>query len=193
MADWDLSRLRVVVIDDNQFSRELASLCLSALGIKEIYAADGAKSGMEAMRSNAPDIVLVDWVMEPVDGIGFVKAIRGNKGNPFRFLPIMIVSAYSEQWRVEQARDSGANEFVVKPFSAYSLYTKIRGIIESPRPFVDVADGYFGPDRRRKSSPVATERRQQTAGADRAINTDSVPLQRTPNPADEGQAGGRSE
>jgi two-component system chemotaxis response regulator CheY len=193
VADWDLSRLRVVVIDDNHFSRDLASLCLSALGVKEIYAADGAKSGMDAMRANAPDIVLVDWVMEPVDGIGFVKAIRGNKRNPFRFLPLMIVSAYSEQWRVEEARDSGANEFVVKPFSAYSLYTKIRGIIESPRPFVEVPDGYFGPDRRRRNSVVATERRQQGAGVDRAIDTESVPMSRAPNPANDGQAGGRSE
>jgi len=82
---------------------------------------------------------------------------------------------------------------VVKPFSAFSLYSKIRGIIESPRPFVEVASVYFGPDRRRKSVAVDTDRRQQSNQSDRVVDTDTVHLERLPNPASEAQAGGRSE
>jgi two-component system, chemotaxis family, chemotaxis protein CheY len=71
-----------------------------------------------------------------------------------------MVSAYAELWRVREARDAGCNEFVVKPFAARTLYAKIRTIVENPRPFVEVPDGYFGPDRRRRNTPVQEERRK---------------------------------
>jgi DNA-binding response OmpR family regulator len=66
-------------------------------------------------------------------------------------------------WRVHNARDAGANEFVVKPFSAKTLYAKIRAIVDNPRPFIDVPRAFFGPDRRRRTIPVAEDKRQATA------------------------------
>ena len=99
-----------------------------------------------------PDIALVDWVMEPEDGIYFVKNIRGAEDSPNRLMPIIMVSGYSEESRVLAARDAGANEFVVKPFSATSLFTRIQWVVENPRRFV-TTDTYFGPDRRRKDVP----------------------------------------
>jgi DNA-binding response OmpR family regulator len=57
------------------------------------------------------------------------------------------------------ARDAGVNEFVVKPFSTNTLYAKIRATVEHPRAFVELPDGYLGPDRRRRSIPVAEQRR----------------------------------
>ena len=66
------------------------------------------------------------------------------------------------------ARDAGVNEFVVKPFSAQGLFTRIQAVIEKPRPFVKVS-GYFGPDRRRRRRPFEGEERRHTdAKADEA-------------------------
>jgi two-component system, chemotaxis family, chemotaxis protein CheY len=156
----NLSGLRVLVIDDHAFSRHVGMAALRSLNIKTLAEAETASEGLGLIQTFAPDLILVDWVMEGMDGITFVKTVRGNKGTNSRFLPIIMVSAYAELWRVREARDAGCNEFVVKPFAARTLYAKIRTIIENPRPFVDVPDGYFGPDRRRRNMPVDQERRK---------------------------------
>lgn len=166
LAGLNLSALRVVVIDDHAFSRHLEMAALRSLNIHLISEAENAEDGFAAIRSFAPDLVLVDWEMQGEDGITFVKRIRRDKANSFRFLPFIMVSAYSELWRVQEARDAGCNEFVVKPFSAHTLYAKIRTIVENPRPFIDLPDGYFGPDRRRRSMPVTEERRAEADSAD---------------------------
>jgi CheY-like chemotaxis protein len=155
-----LSGLRVLVIDDHAFSRHIGMAALRSLNVHTVAEAENANEGLQAIQSFQPDLILVDWVMEGVDGITFIKAVRGNKSSNARFLPIIMVSAYAELWRVREARDVGCNEFVVKPFAARTLYSKIRTIVENPRPFVEVPDGYFGPDRRRRNMPVQEERRK---------------------------------
>jgi len=67
--------------------------------------------------------------------------------------------------RVVEARDAGVHEFLAKPLSAKGLYSRIRSIIERPRPFVR-AGQYFGPDRRRRDNPsyMGGERRKADTG-----------------------------
>ena len=60
-----------------------------------------------------------------------------------------MMTGFSSRLRVEQARDKGITEFLVKPFSSQDLYSRVVQIIEKPRQFVD-AEEFFGPDRRRK-------------------------------------------
>jgi len=168
LAGLNLSALRVLVIDDHAFSRHLEMAALRSLNVHLIAEAENAEDGLGAIRSFSPDLVLVDWEMQGEDGISFVKRIRGDRASTFRFLPFIMVSAYSELWRVQEARDAGCNEFVVKPFSAHTLYAKIRTIVENPRPFIDIPDGYFGPDRRRRSMPVSEERRAKAVTAEDA-------------------------
>ncbi len=157
----DLSALRVLAIDDNGFSRRLVTAALRSLNIHQIAEAENAIDGFGVLKAFAPDMIVVDWVMPQVDGLAFCKQVRGDKSGNFRFLPIIMTTSYSEIWRVQQARDVGINEFVVKPFSARTLYTKIKTIIDNPRPYIDITDGYFGPDRRRRTSPVKEDRRGQ--------------------------------
>ena len=165
MAGLNLSGLRVLVIDDHAFSRHLEIAALHALNIHQLTEAESAPDGLAAMQAFSPDLVLIDWVMEKIDGIAFVKRVRANKLSQFRMVPLIMVSAYSELWRVREARDAGCNEFVVKPFSARTLYEKIRTIVEHPRPFIEVPEGYFGPDRRRRNVPVQDERRKDAVNA----------------------------
>lgn len=160
MAGLDLSALRVLVIDDNGFSRRLVMTALRALSVHQVTEAEGAVDGFSALKAFNPDLILIDWVMPSVDGVEFSKQVRRDKTGAFRFLPIIMTTSYSEIWRVQQARDAGINEFVVKPFSARTLYTKIKTIVDNPRPFIDISDGYFGPDRRRRTQPVQEDRRK---------------------------------
>jgi DNA-binding response OmpR family regulator len=78
--------------------------------------------------------------------------IRNPEGPKYPFLPIIILTAYSEKKQVIMARDAGATEFLCKPVSATALYRRIQNVIENPRPFIRTRD-FFGPDRRRYANP----------------------------------------
>jgi predicted naringenin-chalcone synthase len=68
-----------------------------------------------------------------------------------RLLPVIVLTARSEEPFVIEARDHGANEFVAKPYTVDSLYKRLAAIIAFPRPYVN-APTYFGPERRRKQT-----------------------------------------
>lgn len=164
-SEINLEEIKILVVDDNAFMRSLVRQLLKALGAREIFEASDGQEGYEVARQVKPDIALVDWVMEPEDGIQFVKNVRSAEDSPNRLMPIIMVSGYSEESRVLAARDAGANEFVVKPLSATSLFTRIQWVVENPRRFV-TTDTYFGPDRRRKDGtpPSGVERRAPAFG-----------------------------
>jgi DNA-binding response OmpR family regulator len=89
--------------------------------------------------------------MRPVDGISLARMIRNDPKSPNPYIPIILMTGFSEKRRVIQARDAGVTEFLVKPFTARDLFRRITQIIERPRQFVKSED-FFGPDRRRKTS-----------------------------------------
>lgn len=155
----DISNLKVLVLDDNAFSREINCAALKAMNIQRIATAHSVGDAMAAVETIAPDLMLVDWVMEPENGLSFVRTMRSGLIPSARYTPIILVSGYSELWRVHMARDAGVNEYIVKPFTAKTLYAKIRSIVEINRPFVEVPGGYFGPDRRRRDLDTDIERR----------------------------------
>ena len=155
----NLEEIKILVVDDNAFMRSLIRQLLKALGAREIFEASDGREGYEVARQVNPDIALVDWVMEPEDGLAFVKKIRSAEDSPNRLMPLIMVSGFSEESRVLAARDAGVNEFVVKPLSATSLFSRIQWVVENPRRFV-TTDTYFGPDRRRRDIPFKGENRR---------------------------------
>lgn len=166
-SEINLEEIKILVVDDNAFMRSLIRQLLKALGTREIFEASDGREGYEVARQVNPDICLVDWVMEPEDGLAFIKNIRSAEDSPNRLMPIFMVSGFSEESRVMAARHAGANEFVVKPLSATSLFTRIQWVIENPRHFV-TTDNYFGPDRRRKDAPFKGDDRRDSAQAKQA-------------------------
>jgi len=167
MAGYNISQLDFLVVDDNQNMRGLIRTILNNLGVKNIYEASSGFEAFDRMRQFRVDMVIVDWRMEPVDGIALVKQLRHSKESPNRFVPIIMLTAHSQKQRVSEARDAGVNEFVVKPVSARTLYARIRSIITTPREFIETAS-YFGPDRRRKN--------QKFDGVDRRAGAPSTAL-----------------
>lgn len=152
MARGYLSNIRFLVIDDNSFSRLLIRRILNQFGATEVHEAANGADAQEEVRAFKPDIVIVDWMMNPIDGMEFVNWLRSDKDSPDPFLPVIMVSAFSHMTNVVQARDAGINEFLAKPISAKSLMSRIQSVIEKPRQFVRATD-YFGPDRRRREMP----------------------------------------
>jgi two-component system chemotaxis response regulator CheY len=88
--------------------------------------------------------------MKPMDGLEFSRAVRTAENSPNPFLPIIMITGHTEKHQVEAARDAGVTEFLVKPITAQSLFSRIAEIVERPRAFVR-CEAYFGPDRRRRA------------------------------------------
>jgi CheY-like chemotaxis protein len=123
---------------------------LESLHIKNITACANADEAFRLFCQGNYDIVLTDWMMEPVDGLTLTRRIRKSPLSPNKFVPIILITGYSSKLRVHQARDEGITEFLVKPFTASDLAKRIAYVINHPRDFVDL-DEFFGPDRRRRN------------------------------------------
>jgi two-component system chemotaxis response regulator CheY len=148
---YNFNHLRILVIEDNQPMLEICKTLLLTFGVGEVITARNGEEGFRVFCRENPDIVVSDWMMEPTDGISMSRRIRNDATSPNRYVPIILVTGFSEKKRVVQARDAGVTEFLVKPFTARDLYKRIAQIIERPRQFVKSED-FFGPDRRRKST-----------------------------------------
>jgi len=152
MSDYNLSRLNFLIVDDNKHMRALVKSILHALGVKNVLEASDGADAFKELRHFPADVIICDWNMSPLDGLDFVRMVRTASDSPNPFVPIIMLTGHTEMNRVMEARDCGVHEFLAKPISAKKLYSRIRSIIENPRPFVR-AGLYFGPDRRRKSNP----------------------------------------
>ena len=157
----NIERINFLVVDDNRHMRSLVKTILHALGSKNISEAEDGADAFREMRTFPADIIICDWNMEPLDGLDFVRLIRTGGDSPNPFVPVIMLTGHTEMNRVAEARDAGVNEFLAKPISAKALYSRIREVIQKPRPFVRTRM-FFGPDRRRRQDPnyKGTERRK---------------------------------
>jgi PleD family two-component response regulator len=141
--------LKVMVVDDNRHMRALVMSVLHALGVGAAREFAEAHEAFRDLGQFKPDLIIVDWHMEPLDGLEFARMVRASPKSPAPYVPLIMLSGYTELKRICEARDAGVNEFLAKPISARSLYQRIVSLIANPRPFVRTAS-YFGPDRRRR-------------------------------------------
>ena len=155
MAGLNISKVKFLVVEDNQFMSALVRQILRTLGVLQVDEAKDGADAFQRMREFGPDIVLLDWQMAPMDGLEFAKLVRTSPESPNRFIPIIMITAHSAISRVTEARDAGVNEILAKPIAALNLFTRIRAVIERPRLFID-APTFFGPDRRRRVDPRYT-------------------------------------
>jgi len=163
-----LERVTVLVVEDNLQIRNLIVSVLQRVGVGHILR---ASEGMEAinmmkeMQHNPTkigvgevDLIISDWEMEPVDGGTLLRWVRRHKESPDKFLPFFLLTGHAEEDRVTMARDLGVTEFITKPFSVDVVIAHIQAAVRDTRRYV-MANGYFGPDRRRREENVANDRR----------------------------------
>jgi len=162
MSGYDFETLKVLVADDSRPMRSLIKSFLLGFGVKEMFEAADANEAYEEVKNSEPDIVITDWRMPPTDGLDLVRQIRMDMESPNPYLPIIMLTGFTELHRVKQARDAGVTAFLAKPISAAALYRRLCTVIDDQRPFVRVGE-FFGPDRRarRRSEPyMGVERRR---------------------------------
>ena len=113
-----------------------------AIEIMKLMGTDPEKVGVSSL-----DIVLSNWMMDPVDGLMLLRWLRRNKESPDRFMPFVMITGFVDRDKLEQARDHGMTEFLAKPYTVQALVARLLAVIDRPREFV-LAPEYFGPERR---------------------------------------------
>jgi DNA-binding response OmpR family regulator len=145
---YQFHRISVLIIEDNLPMMEITKSLLLTFGVGNVIGAANGDIGFRRFCQYNTDIVIADWMMQPMDGISLTRRIRNSPESPNPYVPVILMTGFSEKRRVIEARDSGVTEFLVKPFTARDLYRRIAQVIERPRQFVR-SDDFFGPDRRR--------------------------------------------
>lgn len=146
---YNFSKLKILVVEENQPMTQIICALLKGFGIVQIDVATTSEIAFRKFQQEKHDLLLIDWLIKSEDGIKLSKKIRIDAKSPNPFVPIILMTGFSEKKRVLKARDTGITEFLVKPFTANDMYKRIEHIIEKPRQFVKAPD-FFGPDRRRK-------------------------------------------
>ena len=157
-----MSRGKILLVEDDPSMLLLLRDMLSAFGVEKIVTVSDGTKAFSELRQFPADIVITDRVMEPLDGLEFTRMVRNQPDSPNPFVPIIMLTSQGAFDRVQEARDNGVTEFLVKPVTAQALYTRIANVLQKPRQFVRASE-YFGPDRRQTHGLYGSADRRKVA------------------------------
>ena len=116
----------ILVVDDVRDNIEIVRLRLESQSFKVITAERGEEA-LEKAASSLPDLILLDVMMPGIDGIETVKRLKANKSLPF--IPVILLTAKSETKEVIAGLDSGADDYLTKPFDHGALMARVRAML----------------------------------------------------------------
>jgi CheY-like chemotaxis protein len=146
------SDIHVLVVDDSQQMRFLVRCLLRAGCITDVSEAATAIDAFTIMRARSVDLIIVDWMMHPMDGLEFTRMVRSDPESPNPYVPLLMLTAHTEASRVAAARDAGVTGFIKKPISTRLLFERVASALTDTRVFIRSED-FFGPDRRHGQLP----------------------------------------
>lgn len=111
---------RILVVDDDTALAEMIGIVLRTEGFEPVFCADGA-AAVDVWRTQRPDLVLLDLMLPGVDGIEICTRIRAESG-----VPIIMLTARTNTADVVRGLESGADDYIVKPFNPKELVARIR-------------------------------------------------------------------
>ncbi len=147
MQQKPIQEMIALIVEDDRHMRKLIRNVVLSLGVKDVVEAGDGAAALEELKTSRADLVLCDMRMEPMGGLEFVKRLRSDPENPYRLVPVIMITAYAELETVANARDAGVSEFMAKPISADALDKRIQRVLKDTRHFVEAPD-FVGPDRR---------------------------------------------
>ena len=124
---------RILVVDDDTALAEMIGIVLRTEGFDPVFCEDGAQA-VEIFRSAKPDLVLLDLMLPGIDGIEVCSRIRAESGTP-----VIMLTAKSDTADVVKGLESGADDYMVKPFNPKELVARIRTRLR-PAPTVPPAE-----------------------------------------------------
>ena len=126
-----VSQMQVLLVEDEPAQREVLAYNLEAEG----YAVRRAENGEEAMMlidEAAPDLIILDWMMPLMSGIEVCRRVKSRAET--REIPVIMLSARSEEVDAVRGLDTGADDYVIKPYNLRELMARVRGQLRRVRP-----------------------------------------------------------
>ncbi|MCP3801270.1 response regulator transcription factor [Allokutzneria sp. A3M-2-11 16] len=128
----------VLVVEDDRAVREALQLSLRRQG-HDVHVADSGERGLAFLREQRPDLVLVDLMLPGIDGFETCRRIRA-EGD----LPIIVLTARSDDFDVVAGLEAGADDYVVKPVEPRVLDARIRAVLRRAASEQQASDEHFG-------------------------------------------------
>lgn len=122
----DLS-MRVLIVDDYKTMLRIIRNLLKQIGFDNVDEANDGAEALQKMRSTDYGLVISDWNMEPMTGLQLLKEVRSDK--KLKTVPFIMITAESKTENVLAAKEAGVNNYIVKPFNAETLKTKLTSVL----------------------------------------------------------------
>ncbi|MEO5614350.1 MAG: phosphate regulon transcriptional regulator PhoB [Cypionkella sp.] len=124
-------RPSVLLVEDEPAQRAVLSYNLEAEGF-EVRTADNGEDALALITEEAPDLILLDWMMPHVSGIEVCRRLKARPET--RGIPIIMLSARSEEVDKVRGLETGADDYVIKPYSVVELMARLRAQLRRVRP-----------------------------------------------------------
>ena len=117
---------RILIVDDEFTMRKVLRMLLLSMGVTDVREAGDGESALATIGALDPDVVLLDWQLEGMNGPEFVRRLRASgKVN----VPIIMLTSHGEPWRAIEAMRLGVHEFLIRPVSAEALSERLASVL----------------------------------------------------------------
>ena len=124
---------KILIVDDEDAIRQMIGLALGQAGYETLEAADAAAAHAQIVQQT-PDLILLDWMMPKVSGVEYARQLRREKLTAG--IPIIMLTARTEEEDKVRGLDSGADDYITKPFSTRELLARIKALLRRARPHI---------------------------------------------------------
>lgn len=164
----NFSQIAALIVDADHYSTNILSQILRGFGLTRHNIIESAEGAKLLLQKDHYDLVICEAVLPDMPAAEFVRWIRIQPTPAVKFIPVVMLTGYTQFSNVTAARDSGANSVVRKPVAPTTLFDHMAWSARTDRPFVETR-GYSGPCRRFKyeGPPCGVGRRE----ADQAAET----------------------
>lgn len=130
MTEQSVEGARIFIVDDQEPNVRLLEQVLGRAGFANVRSFAGGGAMLEAVRSEGPDLILLDLHMPAPDGFAVLEALQVRKAND-DYLPVLVLTADAERQARSRALANGAKDFLVKPFDAEEVVLRVRNLLET--------------------------------------------------------------
>lgn len=120
--------MQILIVDDYKTMLRIIRNLLNQLGFNNIEEATDGEAALEQLSKKKYDLVISDWNMEPMSGLDLLKKVRGTE-NHHQKIPFIMITAESKTENVIAAKKAGVSNYIVKPFNAETLKTKMQTVL----------------------------------------------------------------
>lgn len=139
----DFGDLDIAVVDDSKPMQTILRSTLLSFRVRRVRTYDTAESALEMMRLDPPNMIITDWRMKPMSGIGLLRTVRQRRHAPLCFLPVIFVTAHGTRTLVDRVLREGAQHVLAKPIAPSVLYDRILWTLHDSRPLVLNDEGRY--------------------------------------------------